>query len=734
MLMMAADGAASHEMLVTMVAAIAAGTMLLVLARRANLPALLLLLLGGLAMGPQALGIVRPDSLGDGLLVVVELAVGLILFEGGLTLDRQGYRAASAMIKRLLTLGVLITWLGATLAIRLVAGVPWSQSVIAASLIIVTGPTVIGPLLKRVRIAPRLHNILHWEAVLIEPIGVFIAVLCFEWFAAGQGAGALVNLGLRVLAGGALGLAAGAFITAAIRYRLVPRDMHGIFALACAVLVFGAAESLIVKAGLLAVIVAGFVVGLSGLPALRGLRAFKAELTSLLIATLFILLAARLNFAQFEDFGLRGAAVVVLVMLAVRPVSVWLCALGLDLPVRERVFLAWVAPRGIVAASMASLFAISLEERGAADARFAETFTYSVIVATIVLQGTTAGLVARALGVHRPEPEGWLIVGAHPFARRIASFLEGAAGERTVLLDTNARAVHEAVDAGHTALVADARETDVLERHGLAEIGHVLALTDNEDLNARICAGWSGRVGAEQVFRYRSTAAVGTLQDEQGVVLWPGLPRPTLLSAEIERNEASVETFGGAELPVGAVPLAAFDGRRLRFDPPSGTPGERVLCLRRRADYLLRSIRPDLVITEARGDLESLFEQIVSRMAAAQPRLPREATVAELLQREAAFPSVIGSGVAVPHAYSSGLPQRLCGIACSREGVRFPGAAEPVRLVFLVLSPAGDPEGHLATLAEIARLVLAPEVRERLLEAGSPMEVVHLVRRRGSAP
>lgn len=481
----AADAAAhGHHMLVTAVAAISIGSMLVVLSHRLNLPSIVLLLLGGVLLGPVAIGIVRPDSLGEGLMVIVELGVGLILFEGGLTLERDGYRSAPAMIKRLLTVGVLITWAATTLLIRLIVDLEWAHAILAAALVIVTGPTVIAPLLKRLKISPRLHSILHWEAVLIDPIGVFIAVLCYEWVAEHGGQIALVNLGIRIGIGMGVGVIGGALMLLAVRRRLVPRETVNVFALAGAVLTFGVADAVIPKAGLLAVTVSGFIFGLAGTTGMKQVRRFKAEITDLLIGTLFILLAARLEFAQFREFGWQGALVVGLTMLLVRPLGILVCSWRLDLSLQERTFLSWVAPRGIVAASLASLFAIGLEARGAENPRFVETFTYSVIIATIVLQGLTAGPVAKALGVSRPEPRGWLIVGAHALGQRVAAFIRDVAKLPVTLVDTNTRAVGDATAHGATALQGDAREAvDLMDRHGLSDVGNVLALTDNEDLN-----------------------------------------------------------------------------------------------------------------------------------------------------------------------------------------------------------------------------------------------------------
>ncbi|MHC5003419.1 MAG: PTS sugar transporter subunit IIA, partial [Planctomycetota bacterium] len=604
------------------------------------------------------------------------------------------------------------------------------------------GPTVIAPMLKRIRISPRLHSILHWEAVLIDPIGVFIAVLCFEWLAEEGGPGALLNLGIRVGVGMGVGVAGGMLMLLAVRHRAVPRETVNVFALAGAVLIFGLAEAIISKAGLLAVTVSGFIFGLAATAGMKQVRRFKAELTDLLIGTLFILLAARLDFAQFQAFGAAGALVVVLTMLVIRPLGIAVCGFGLDLSGRERLFLSWVAPRGIVAASLASLIAISFERRGVADPRFVETFTYSVIIATIVLQGLTAGAAARLLGVSRPEPRGWLLIGAHGFAQRLAGFIRDTAGLPVLLVDTNARSVNDARARGYTAIHADAREAhELIERHQLTDVGSLLALTDNEDLNSRLCAIWGDVLGFDRTFRCNPVAAMpGESEDEtSGRVVWPMLARPSLLATELLRGEADTTiTPSRAEPPPGLVALARFDGHQVELDPePSDATAEQdvTLYLHREADHLARSVRPELVATIDGGDMRGLFDMLVTRMVALEPTLPREATVNELIDRETAVPTVIGHGVAVPHTYSGHITDRLCAIAQLPGQLPYPppdGAR--VNLVFLVISPQGDPEGHLAALADIARLVSTAERRESLLSARSPLEVVRIVREARDRP
>ncbi len=730
----------THSMLITVVIAIAGGVFAIALSRKLDLSAIVILLLLGMGLGPAiGWGIVDPQSLGNGLSVLISLAVGVILFEGGLTLDVSGYRSAPTLIRRLLSIGVLVTWLGVALAIGLIFRPGMPTSLLAASLVIVTGPTVIGPLLKRIKVNTQLHNILHWEGVLIDPIGVFVALLCFEWVTGAAGETVLANFILRLLGGLVIGVAGGLIVYGMMRYRLVPEEMLNLFALASAVFIFGLTELWISEGGLLAVTVAGLVLGWLRPVELEQIRRFKGEITDLLIGMLFILLAANLEPQQFIDFGWRGALVVAVVMLVVRPLNILCCSRGLDMGWREKVFLGWVAPRGIVAASMASLFAIELSNQRTpmiSDPKFIETFTYSVIMATVLVQGFTAGPLAALLRLKRPKPTGWMILGAHLLARRIARFLAAETELPILLVDRNAKLVSEAKAEGLEVLRIDARHKDLEEAAEMRGMGNLLALTDNEELNQLACQRLSRQLGRDQVRRWSSEGEIEQRDPTQGLPIWSHLPKPSLLSAELEGHEASSVrlTRPLAELDELTVPLIGVKDKIVCPDP---TPDDeeavkgftRLLCLRRQADYLIRSLREELIVRLDVKSMSDLLAVLVDRLVDKLPQIPRQATLTELLDREKAFPTSLGHGIAAPHAYSKAIKSRICAVAQVPGGIDLDAAdGEPVRLVFLMLSPAGDPEGHLATLAEIARLQLDEETRGCLMQAPAPREFLQIIR------
>lgn len=740
-LLLASADDVQHAMLNTMVTAIAAGVVVIAIAHRLKISSIVLLLLAGVALGPAGLQVFDPENLGDGLPVIISLAVGLILFEGGLTLDLDDYRKAKGVIPRLLSIGALITWFGTAASIWFMRdwlgmskAFPFADALLVASLVIVTGPTVIAPLLKRIRVNQRLHSILHWEGVLIDPIGVFIALLTFEWIESrDEGWGALADFGIRFAAGLFVGGIGGVVIERLIRWRIPPRDMLNVFAVGMAVLIFGLADAIKFESGLLAVTVAGFVVGAMGPKELKSIRAFKAEMVDLLVGMLFILLAARLDLRAFVEFGLPGIVIVGIVMLVVRPLNVAVCSWKQDISFKEKLFLSWVAPRGIVAASMASLFAVKLEEDHPDAAGLIETFTYSVIAGTVILQGFTAGPLAALLRVRQPERVGWLIVGSHDLARGVARFLRDQGGVDVLLVDTNPRGVAQATAEGLSAICADARDPSLESDPRLSTLGRLLVLTDNAELNVLLCQHWREEFGPRHLYRWGAWDAVGSTRREAGTLVWDRLPKPSLLSAELARDESVLSVEEGAQAAdSGLVPLlrAGEDGititdAQLAPGPAASGP---TLHVHRDSDYLVSGLRPAFVLDLDTSDLTEVLTAVTGRISEAYPVLSQEGLLAELVGPGNAAPSGLGHGVAVPHVYAAGITGPLCAIARLTQPLQIHAPDDiPVRLVIFLVSPVGDSQGHLATLAEAARLVSSREARE-VLATGEPERVVEYVR------
>ena len=719
--------------------AVGGGCLLTILSRRLHLPTIVLLLLGGFALGPEGLDVLHPNALGDFLPMVVSLAVGLILFEGALTLDLKEFKQTSTVIKRLLTVGVLITWLGSGLTAYIVFDTSPSFALLMGSLIIVTGPTVIVPLLRRIRVQQKLGSILHWESVLIDTIGVFTAILCFEWVVEGGGAVALPNFLIRIIGGAVIGGLGGYLIYWMMRKNWIPDNMVNAFALAGAMLIFGATELIKPEAGLLSVTVAGMIVGIKKPRQLREIKAFKAEIVDLLIGMLFLLLVARLELQQFIDFfEMGGGWVLFSVILLIRPISIAASSWGTPLNIREKALLSWVAPRGVVAASMASLFALSLssKENPVGDPALLESFVYSVICATVLIQGLSAGIFAKILGLQRPAPNDWVIIGAHHFGRELARKLMRKDEQHVLLLDTNARNIALAKKEGLPALHRDGMEAEKLyeNEQALFGAGYVLALTDNVELNQLLMQRWAEELNSESVFGWIPLDSPTEEDQLTGQSVFGDLSRPAVIGSELLQGESSFETVlweEGKSLASGDWhPLFIRRGKQLKAIAQDASlkelvkPEDEVICLRRAEGFLLRALYSGGFLHLECESIESLYAQLAYAATAHVPTILQNQVLEDLNEQGRIFPAFLGHGVAIPHVYCTDLDYRICFVAHLKNGLTIPGQDEAIDFVFFIISPKGDSEGHLATLAEIAKNCRTERLRNQIKGAESIDEVI----------
>lgn len=718
--------------------AVGAGCLLTVLSRRLHLPTIVLLLLGGFALGAEGLNVLHPNELGEFLPMIVSLAVGLILFEGGLTLEIKDFSHTSTVIKRLLTIGVLITWLGSALTAFLVFDISPSFALLMGSLIIVTGPTVIVPLLRRIRVDQKIGSILHWEAVLIDSIGVFIAILCFEWVVEGGGTVALPNFLIRIVSGIGIGSLGGYLIYWFMKHDWVPDNIVNAFALASAMLLFGATELIKPEAGLLSVTIAGLIVGLNKPRQLREVKAFKAEIVDLLIGLLFLLLVARLELQQFINFFKAGGGWVLFsVILLIRPISIALSSWGTSLNLREKALLSWVAPRGVVAASMASLFALSLQSKGDADgAALMESFVYSIICATVLIQGLSAGVVAKILRVQRPAPNDWVIIGAHHFGRELARQLIRKDEQDVILLDTNARNISLARKEGLPAMNCNGMEAEKLyeEEQSLFGTGYVLALTDNVELNQILMQRWAHELDNEKVFGWIPNDSPTKEDQLTGQPVFRDLSRPAVIGSELLQEESSFESVtweDGMTLPSGDWhPLFIRRGKQLRAIPQDAALKElvkeedEVICLRRAEGFLLRALQSGGHLSIDCEEIEQLYIELAQVAAEAIEGIDEETILEDLSEQGKVFPAFLGHGIAIPHVYSTELNHRVCYVAKLAKGLEIPGQSEAIDFVFFLLSPTGDTEGHLSTLAEIAKGCRSERRRQQIKSAERVEEII----------
>jgi NhaP-type Na+/H+ or K+/H+ antiporter len=470
----------------TFALALAAGMTAQVLARHLRIPGIVLLLLAGVLLGPDVAGVVRPQTLGAGLQIIVGAAVAVILFEGGMHLDLVRLRREALTIRRLVTVGAIVTGVGGALAARYVMGWEWRVAVPFGALVIVTGPTVITPLLRRIRVTHKLHTILEAEGVLIDPIGAIIAVVALEVVLAQElstAARGLVGIPTRLIFG-ALAGAAGGFVMAKLlaSERFIPEGLESVFTLALLLGLYATCEAVLSESGIMAAPIAGMVVGNMPARLSRELEDFKEQLTVLLVGLLFVLLAADVRLSEVTGLGWRGVLTVLLIMTVLRPINALASTAGSDLTWRERAFIAWLGPRGIVAAAVASLFAAELAHAGIAEGIELRALVFLTIASTVVVQGIGGGFVAGLLRVRRPSDIGYLIAGAHGLARALGTALRRA-GEDVVLVDTDETEVIAARSAGLTSILGNVMDESVLAQADIEARRGIIGLISNEGIS-----------------------------------------------------------------------------------------------------------------------------------------------------------------------------------------------------------------------------------------------------------
>ena len=470
----------------TIALALGAGIVVQAIARHLRIPGIVLLLGAGVLLGPDFLGIVVPDSLGSALQTLVGFAVAIILFEGGMNLDVRRLRREALAIRRLVTVGALVTMVGGTLCAKLILGWAWIPSILFGALVIVTGPTVITPLLRRLRVNHKLATVLEAEGVLVDAVGAVIAVVALEVAISPSGTAMALagpDLLLRLGFGTLVGIAGGFIIAWALRIRdVVPEGLENVFALGLALVVFQLSHAFVHESGIVAVVVAGLVVGNVKTRALGDLREFKEQLTVMMIGMLFVLLAADVRIVEVLALGWAGVLTVIALMFIVRPLNVWAGTYGSDLTVREKLFLSWMGPRGIVAAAVASLFAQELSGGGMEVGQELRAMVFLVIAVTVLVQGILGGLVAKLLGVRRPSNNGYVILGANEVGLLLGRLFREA-GQEVVFLDSNADKAHEAEVAGFRALFGTGFAESVLLRAELDDRAGCVAVTPNEEVN-----------------------------------------------------------------------------------------------------------------------------------------------------------------------------------------------------------------------------------------------------------
>ncbi len=457
-----------------------------VVARHINVPGVVLLLLAGVLLGPDVANVIRPDALGHGLDGVVGIAVAVILFEGGLNLDWRVLRKQQGPIQRLVLGGSIVTSIGGAVAVHLLLGWDWRRAFLFGTLVIVTGPTVITPLLRRIHARQSVETILEAEGIFIDAVGATIAVVALEVLlapASDRLGKAVFGVIGRFGVGTVIGLAGGAAFALLMRFRdALPEGLANVAALASAVAIFEVSNALVPESGIAAVILAGMVVGHTRSHDLEDLKDFKEQLTVLLIATLFVLLAADVRLTDVWALGMGGVLTVAALIFIVRPINVALSTFGTPLDTRERLFLAWLAPRGIVAAAVSSLFAERMTEAGIEGGNAMRALVFLVIGTTVVVQGMSAGMVATALKVRAPREVGYVILGADEMARHLGAALRRG-GEEVVFIDNNAESARAAEEEGFRVVFGDGLDGPAMVKAKVETRIACIGATPNESVN-----------------------------------------------------------------------------------------------------------------------------------------------------------------------------------------------------------------------------------------------------------
>ncbi len=494
------------------------------LAWRLRLPSILVLLVFGITLGR----FIDPDASlaeltgGDRsvaptlLFPLVSLSVAVILFAGGLSLRLVELREAGRAVLRLCTVGALVTWLLTWAATQMVLGFDPRIAALFGAIMVVTGPTVVIPLLRHIQPQRRVAATLKWEGIVIDPIGAVLAVLVFQEIAAygadAPGGMVLAALVKTVVIGFALGLGGGAALARLVGRYLIPDHLQGAVFLTAAMGLFAMSNLLQAESGLVTVTVLGIYLANQRHASMRHVIEFKEHLVVLLIACLFIVLGSRLEPSDLTSFGWRGVLFLALMILVIRPASVFAALWGTELNWRERVFVASVAPRGIVAAAVTSVFSLEVAHLAAAQAASPEfnvlgeearrlvPLAFLVIVGAVAIYGLAAGPLARRLGLAVARPQGLLLVGGRKWVRDMAAALHKE-GVSVLLVDTNYRNVTEARLQGLPAHCTSILSEYVQDELDLSGVGRMLALTANDEVNSLACMECAHLFGRANVFQ-----------------------------------------------------------------------------------------------------------------------------------------------------------------------------------------------------------------------------------------
>ena len=697
-----------------------------------------------------------PASLqGDWVSAFVSLAIGIILFEGGLSLQLRELREVGRAVLYLITIGVLVTWLLAAVAAYFVTGFPLGLAVQLGAILTVTGPTVVVPLLRHVRPTGRIGAVAKWEGITIDPVGAILAVIVLEMIllinrpgehlatVADVASHALQGLFLTIIVSIGVSAVGAALLIIVLRQRLVPDFLQGSFALMFVVATFALANVLQPEAGLLETTLMGIIMANQKYVAVHRISEFKENLQVLLIGSLFILLSARLDLSAVAEVDLRALVFLGVLILIVRPLAVALSTARTGLDWREKVFLSWLAPRGVVAAAVTSLFALRLETVYPVQAERLVPIVFFVIVGTVTFYGLTISPVARYLKLADPNAQGVLFVGAHPWAQQVARTLQDL-GFRVLMIDSNVRNVERARNAGLPAESVNALSETIIDELDLSGIGRLLAMTPNDEVNSLAALHFS------EVFESTSVYQLAVRQESRSESIG-ALPRhlrgrplfgldTTFTSLTDQFNDGDeIRTFSiSAEHPFARlqqqyhgemVLLFTVRGTQLRIhsdaDDVVPEPGDTIVALvppqekpqgvREETPFERLVVRASMIDISASTSYEAIVREAAAllgdRLNVSADRLARGFSEST---RVAAIP--ISHGAALPHCRLPGIAEPAMVLARSAPGIalnvdeRVAGDEDVghVYAIFFLVSDEDNPGEHLSMLANIAGRIEDP--------------------------
>lgn len=475
---------------------------------RLKLPAIVLLSVCGILAGPM-LGWIQPSrDLGDLLDPIIKIGVAVILFEGGLSLRFHEFRQAAHGVTRLVTLGVVFAFTLGSAAAHYIGGLSWPVAAVFGAITVVTGPTVIIPLLRQARLRRRPASFLKWEGIINDPTGALLAVVIFEYYVV-VGAGAWQPMAQRVGAGllfaAALGVGVGYLAGTLFRRGHVPEYLKGPAALTAAIGVYVLANRVLSESGLLAATLLGITLGNMRLPSIDEIRRFKEYIALMLVSAVFVLLTAELDPAILLALDWRSVALLAAILFVTRPLTIWLATLGAGMTWQERALLGWIAPRGIVAAAVAAVFGPALAAQGYAGAELLLPLVFALILLTVLAHGLTIGSLARQLDLGAPATNGILIVGASPWTIGLAEALKRLEIP-VMIVDRAWPRVRAARLAGVQTFYGDILSEASEQRLEFNDYGYLLAATENDAYNTHVCSHFAAEMGRNHVFQLPETS------------------------------------------------------------------------------------------------------------------------------------------------------------------------------------------------------------------------------------